>query len=87
MLAGTAARGKPSTGSLFRLLFANSYGLDVIKPSLNKTAAWLCLWDKDVANEVVRRAPGLLLSAGDPASLSVGVRSAALAALLRELTS
>jgi hypothetical protein len=75
-----------STGSLFRLLFANSYGLDVIKPSLNETAAWLCLWDKDVANEVVRRAPGLLLSAGDPASLSVGVRSAALAALLRELT-
>ncbi len=75
-----------STANLFRLLFANSYGLEVIRPSLNETAAWLCLWDKDVVNEVVRRGPGLLLSAGDPASLSVGVRSAALAALLQEAT-
>ena len=75
-----------STGGLFRLLFANSYGLEVIRPSLNETAAWLCLWDKDVAKEVVRLSPGLLLSAGDPASLSAGIRSAALAALLRELT-
>lgn len=75
-----------STAGLFRLLFASSYGLEVIRPSLNETAAWLCLWDKDVANEVVRLAPGLLLSAGDPASLSANVRSAALAALLRELT-
>ena len=75
-----------STASLFRLLFANSYGLEVIKPSLNDTVAWLCVWDKDVANEVIRRGPGLLLRAGDPASLSVGVRSAALAALLSEAT-
>ena len=76
-----------STPNLLRLLFANSYGLDVIRPSLNETAAWLSLWDNNVANEVVKRAPGLLLSAGDPASLSVGVRTAALAALLSELTS
>ena len=55
-----------ATGELFRLLFASSYGMEVIRPSVNETAAWLCLWDKDVANEVVRRAPGLLLSAGDP---------------------
>ena len=75
-----------STAGLFRLLFANSYGLEVIRPSLNETTAWLCLWDKDVAKEVVRLAPGLLLSAGDPASLSANIRSAALAALLRELT-
>ncbi|HYI96083.1 MAG TPA: hypothetical protein VEX68_21245 [Bryobacteraceae bacterium] len=75
-----------STADLFRLLFANSYGLEVIKPSLNETAAWLCLWDKDVANEVVRLAPGLLLDAGDSASLSANIRSAALAALLRDLT-
>ncbi len=74
------------TGELFRLLFANSYGLELIRPSLNETAAWLCLWDKDVANEVVRLAPGLLLRAGDPASLSPNIRSEALSALLRELT-
>jgi hypothetical protein len=75
-----------STANLFRLLFSNSYGLEVIKPSLTETVAWLCLWDKDVANEVVRRAPNLLLTGGDPASLSASVRSAALAVLLRELT-
>lgn len=75
-----------STAGLFRLLFANSYGLDVIRPSLSETTAWVCLWDKDVANEVVRLAPGLLLNGGDPASLSANIRSAALAALLRELT-
>ncbi|MGC4049976.1 MAG: hypothetical protein QM757_11380 [Paludibaculum sp.] len=74
------------TSSLFRLLFANSYGLEVIKPSINETVAWLCAWDRDVANEVIRRGPALLLSAGDPASLSVGVRSAALTGLLREAT-
>jgi hypothetical protein len=75
-----------STAGLFRLLFANAYGLAVIRPSLNETAAWLCLWDKDVANEVVRRAPGILLSAGDPASLPADIRSAALAEVLLELT-
>lgn len=75
-----------STAGLFRLLFANSYGLDVIRPSVNETTAWLCLWDNDVAKEVVRVAPGLLLSSGDPASLSADIRSAALSALMRELT-
>ena len=34
----------------------------------------------------VRRVPGILLSAGDPASLSVNIRNEALAALLHELT-
>ena len=57
---------KLSTTALFHLLFAKSYGLEVIRPSLNETAAWLSIWDKDVANEVVRRDPLLLLAAGDP---------------------
>ena len=75
-----------STGALFNLLFARSYGLDVIKPSLNETVAWLSLWDKDVANEVVRRSPSLLLGAGDPASLPPEVRRNALVGLIKELT-
>jgi hypothetical protein len=74
-----------STAGLFQLLFSKSYGLDVIRPSLNETTAWLCLWDKDVANQMVSLAPALLLDSGDPASLSANIRSAALAALLREL--
>jgi hypothetical protein len=69
-----------------RITSSNSYGLEVIRPSLNETVAWLSLWDKDVANEVVRLGPGLLLGFGDPASLSTTLRSAALTALLRELT-
>ena len=75
-----------STTALFDLLFANSYGLEVIRPSLNETAAWLSLWDKDVANEVVRRGPQLLLAKGDPASLSSDVRRKALVNLMKELT-
>src|SRR5258707_372558 len=57
--------GNLTTGAVFNLLFANSYGLDVVRPSLEETAAWLTLWDRDVAREVVRRCPGLLLTAGD----------------------
>ncbi len=75
-----------STANLFRLLFANSYGLEVIRPSMNDTVAWLCLWDDDVGKEVIKRAPALLLSRGNPANLTVNLRSLALAALLRELT-
>jgi hypothetical protein len=78
--------GNLSTRALFDLLFAKSYGLEVIKPSLNETAAWLSIWDKDTANEVVRRGPLLLFSAGDPASLSPDTRRNALATLMHELT-
>jgi hypothetical protein len=55
---------------LFDLLFAETYGVEVIKPSVQETAAWLSLWDENVAREVARRQPFLLLTAGDPASLS-----------------
>jgi hypothetical protein len=74
-----------STGRVFDLLFAKSYGLNVIRPSLTETVAWLSSWDKEVANEVIRRSPLLLLASGDPASLSPGARRDALAALVGEL--
>jgi len=76
-----------STSALFHLVFAKSYGLEVIRPSLNETVAWLSLWDKDVANEVVRRLPQLLLTAGDPASLPADVRRNALVSLVQQITS
>lgn len=79
-------RANLSTTALFDLLFAKSYGLEVIRPSLNETAAWLSLWDRDVANEVVRRGPSLLLAAGDPASLPSDFRRNALVSLMQELT-
>jgi hypothetical protein len=73
------------TRTLFDLLFARSYDLEVVRPSLTETVAWLSLWDKDVANEVLRRSPLLLLDSGDPASLSTEIRQAALVASVEEL--
>ncbi len=79
-------RANLSTTALFDLLFAKSYGLEVIRPSLIETAAWLSISDKDVANEIVRRSPLLLLGAGDPASLPSDVRRNALVSLMQEVT-
>lgn len=67
---------------LLNLLFSRTYEIDLIKPSMLETAAWLSLWDERVRREVVRRAPFLPLTAGDPAGLPPEVRSAALVALV-----
>ena len=75
-----------SRGDLFDLLFATTYGIELIKPSMQETAAWLAIWDEDVAREVSRRDPPLLLTAGDPASLRLGVREKVLADVVEQLT-
>lgn len=64
------------------LLFSRTYEIELIKPSMLETAAWLSLWDESVAAEVIRRAPFLLFTAGDPASLSPATRQAVLMALI-----
>jgi hypothetical protein len=74
-----------SRSELFSLIFATSYGIELIKPSLQETAAWLALWDDDVGREVARREPALLLTAGDPASLSPPVRAAVLTDIIERL--
>jgi hypothetical protein len=71
-----------SQTGLFDLLFAQTYGIDVTKPSIQETVAWLSLWDENVAREVARRNPFLLLTAGDPATLSRQTRET----LLRQVT-
>lgn len=70
---------------LHDLLFSRTYELDLVKPSMLETAAWLSLWDESVANEVIRRAPFLLFTAGDPAGLSSSMRQAALTALIEQM--
>ena len=70
---------------LLALLFGEQYGIRLIKPSLRQTAAWLAISDPDVAREVVSREPFLLLSSGDPASLPLDVRRAALAQVVTGL--
>ena len=74
-----------SIGTLFELLFAGTYGLRLVRPSMSQTAAWLAIWDRDVARELIARDPRLLLSAGDPASLPLDVRHSALLAVIERI--
>ncbi len=70
---------------LHDFLFSRTYGVELIKPSMLETAAWLSLWDESVATEVIRRAPFLLFTAGDPASLPQATRRAVLKALIERM--
>ena len=70
---------------LLDLLFAESYGLQLVKPSVSQTAAWLAIWDRDVAREILKREPALLLGDGDPASLSLPTRATALQRMVEDL--
>jgi hypothetical protein len=64
------------------LLFAKSHGIDLVIPSMRQTAAWLALWDPETAQHITRIDPRLLMDAGDPGSLPLAVRTAALDAML-----
>lgn len=70
---------------LHDLLFSRTYEIELVRPSMLETAAWLSLWDESVAAEVSRRAPFLLFTAGDPASLSTSARQVALKALVERM--
>ncbi|MDP9089327.1 MAG: hypothetical protein M3O26_11400 [Pseudomonadota bacterium] len=71
--------------ALLDLLFCETYGFSLVRPSMRQTAAWLALRDSDVAREVIAREPGLLLAEGDPGSLSVMTRSGVLRRILVEM--
>ena len=66
--------GGMSTKALFRLLFAERYGVEVVLPSMRAIAAWLSLWDDGVREELIRREPETLLSLGDPETLTIPAR-------------
>lgn len=74
-----------SRTGLFNLLFADAYGVRLVKPSLQEAAAWLSIWDPDVAREVIHREPYLLLTAGDPASLPSDLRASALTRVVERM--
>ena len=74
-----------SQEDLFDLLFAKSYGIWLIKPSMQETAAWLALWDPAVARKVVELNPFLLLTTGDPATLPFDIRCVALTQCLERI--
>ena len=68
-----------SIKALFRLLFAEHYGVEVVLPSMRAIAAWLALWVDAVRKELIEREPETLISYGDPGSLDLAARSALLA--------
>jgi hypothetical protein len=76
-----------SQQGLYDLLFAETYGVEVIKPSMQETASLLSLWDENVAKEVTRRQPFLLLTAGDPATLSRQTRESLLNQVIEKIAS
>jgi hypothetical protein len=79
--------GNVPRARVYSLLFGDAEGMPIVLPSAKETAAWLSAWNDDVAIEVIRRDPSLLLTAGDPTSLSTEIRQAALEATFGELAS
>jgi hypothetical protein len=73
-LQGLREKGM-STKALFRLLFAECYAVEVVIPSMRPITAWLALWDDAVRRELTKREPEVLLSLGDPESLSLPARA------------
>ena len=63
-----------STQALFRLLFAERYGVEVVLPSMRAIAAWFALWDDAARKELTNREPEALLSLGDPETLDLAAR-------------
>ena len=63
-----------STKALFRLLFAERYGEEVVLPSMREIAAWLALRIDAVRRGLIKREPETLVSLGDPGSLDLATR-------------
>lgn len=63
--------------SLLPRLFAERYGVKVVRPSMRAIAAWLALWNDDVRRELIEREPEafLTLGDGDPESLDMAARA------------
>ena len=51
------------------LLTADTYGEEILAPSLRPLSAWLALWDQHICKAVLAREPEVLLQYGDPESL------------------
>ena len=71
-----------STKAVFRMLFAEQYGVKVVFPSMREIAAWLALWDDAVCKKLIEREPEALLSLGDPETLDLATRKKVLRAFV-----
>ena len=64
-----------SQKTLHRLLFAERYGVEVVRPSMRAVAAWLAASMDSVRKELLRREPATLLSLADPEVLDIAARA------------
>jgi hypothetical protein len=72
-----------SIKTLFRMIFSNHYGEDIVFPSMRPIAAWLSLRNSVICRELIKREPESLLLFGDPESLNIQKRKE----LIRTFTS
>jgi hypothetical protein len=63
---------------VFKLIFAEKYGVETVVPSLRSAAAWLALRHPDIRDEIIRREPLLLIQQGDPSGLPPDAKAALL---------
>ncbi|WP_050028199.1 hypothetical protein [Verrucomicrobium sp. BvORR034] len=80
-LANLRDRGMP-TNAIFRLLFSNRYGFELVVPSMRAIASWHSLSNESVRQKVLKLEPELLLTQGDPESLTVESRKLLVEALV-----
>jgi hypothetical protein len=76
-----------SVRPLLGVLFGETYGYALARPSARQTSVWLALWDETVMREVSAREPDLLLQYGDPGSLSLSARAGMLTRVIEHMAS
>lgn len=69
------------------MLFAETYGVSTVKPSMVAVAAWLSIWEPRAADELIRRQPMALVEHGDASSLPELTRRNALRSIVADLNS
>ncbi|WP_295540826.1 ATP-binding protein [uncultured Pseudacidovorax sp.] len=82
---GVLLRAGMSMKAAKRLLFGTTAHRElIVKPSMRSVAAWLAGVQPAIFDEVVKREPVILLTHGDPSSLSLAERARALEATLAQ---
>lgn len=76
-------RRRMSTRALKRLLFAETRGRTIVRPSLRPVAGWLALTERGVFELLRDREPAVLLNEGDPESLTLDQRAQILSAYVQ----
>ncbi len=69
--------------SLKRMLFAETRGNTIVRPSMRAVAAWLALKDQNIFELLKDNDPAVLLNYGDPASLTQIQRNETLSSYVR----